>query len=234
MHRTRATALFVVSIASCGVTSGCKAGRGEAESGPAEEVSQTSAPSQPEDSMRLARRYAALSTNIADLKLEMWSRTTGAVLREFRWTPPTEPKSFGTQPVTRDYPWHALPPPSIDLDRSLRANTRRRRTTVAFNVVRPSFEQWAGSAGFRIERSAAASDTPNAIVFGDSVALDDLKAVALQLYGTGTPARSIRLFAAGEGDPRTIRIRYNPLYEGVPWFSIEQIRALRLLRPDER
>jgi hypothetical protein len=234
MQRIPAAALIVASVVSCGVISGCNVRSGEARPPSAEGVATLAAAPPFQDSIRLARRYAALSTNIADLKLEMWSRTTGAVLREFRWTPPTGPGSFGAQPVTRDYPLPARRSVSAALDRSPRASARRRRTRVAFATVRPSFEHWARSGGFRIDRNAAASDTPNTIVFGDSVALDDVKAVAMQLYNTGTPTRSIRFFAAGEGDPRTIRIRYNQFYDGVPPLSLEQIRSLRLPRPEER
>jgi hypothetical protein len=233
MQGRAATAIFL-GMAFCGVLSGCKIQPGQAQSPPSGGMADGASSAPFQDSMRLARKYATLSTNIAELKLEMWSRTTGAVLREFRWIPPSDPAHFGAQPVTREYPLPPRAKVAVVVDGSRRATALRSRTTLSYaGTVSPAFDRWARSVGFRIERGSAAADTANAVVFGDSVLLADVKAVAFQLYNMGTPARSVRRFAAGEGSPRTIRLRYNQLFESVPPLSVEQIRALRFPRPDE-
>lgn len=219
MYALAAATVLLITV------SGCQRDAGENES--------PAGPHTPDDSLKLARKYNELGVGIWELKREMWARRMGWVYGEERWQP-AQDGPIGVLPTPLEAELPPLPDVRVEWDTSGQASARRRRTTLTYSSPKPptpQFERWVRAAGMRFERVAAGDSTPNAIAFGDSVALSDVKAVALQMYTDGIPARSIRFFASGEGDPNAINVKFVGLFDRVPPLTVDEIRALRPAPP---
>jgi hypothetical protein len=229
----RFAALSSALVLFSAISSGCSNRQNAASSGSGADTQTVSGASPARADSMASSQLDRLAKQVVDLQREIWSRTSGGVLHETQvQTPPGAPPGVVASP-----PPHQLPPPAksevvVRSDRNSQA--RRRKTTVAFtedDVRGAGLDTWLTHLGFRVARTRDGAPLPggvgtNQIVFGDSVGLEDVRAIALQMYLSGIPARSIRRFNTGNA----FRISLNrvPYLAGVPPVSVAQIRALHL------
>jgi hypothetical protein len=183
----------------------------------------------------VVRRFSRLGIAMVDLKREIWARTAGVIVRE---TVVEAPPPGAPPWMIPNAPQHPIPtaqgsdlalPPSSPAARRL-----RQRTEVAFTGQDGSegrFGRWLESEGFRRPTMINGDLSPNQIVFGDSVPLEDIKAIALQLYVEKMPPVSIRRFASGNSF--RIELRGIPYLADIAPLSLPQIRAMRIAGPKE-
>lgn len=180
------------------------------------------------------RRFSALGHAMLDLKREIWARSAGVVVTETVVDPPPScaPWMF---PAAIQHPLPVLrqakvaTPPSTPPARRL-----RHRTAVLFygqDISNGRFGRWLRSQGFAKPMMTTGALPPNQLLFGDSIPLEDIKAIALQLYMEKMPPVSIRRFASG--NPLRIELRGVPYLADVVPLSLVQIRALRIAGPKE-
>jgi hypothetical protein len=164
-----------------------------------------------------------------DLYLELWSRSLHEVLPDARLT---RPQGRVVMPELNPPDVPPATPDDVVLPNTPADQEHRRHTVVVFSgedVNRSGLGQWLRQAGFPIQqRTNGSGDATNSIVFGDSVALDDLKAVALQASRVGLHIQRIRGFEA-PGHGNEIEFGYvHHASMSTPW-TVEQIKALRRL-----
>jgi hypothetical protein len=195
-------------------------------------VSTPSSAEQPDTAM--ARRFLTLGTAMVELKQEIWARSAGVVVRESQITPQPGAPPWSLPSVQQ----HPLPPitPADLIQPSASADARALRQRISLSLAGADssggrFPAWLQSQGYRVPAFSGGYLPPNQIVFSDSVSLEEVKAIALQLYANRMPVRSIRRFASG-GDFR-IELRSVSTWADAPPLSPAQIRTLRLPAPGE-
>lgn len=182
------------------------------------------------DSMKLARRYTELGMAIFDLKRELWSRSTDTIIRDAP-LPSVMPQGAPPGILPEPEP-HEIEPPSaadVTLDTTSSARGLRSKISVSYasdTQVDPGLNRWLARAGFKVSSPLSGQDSANVIVFGDSVPLPDVKALALQMMHLGLRPRSIRLFESG--NEFAIQLKNLKHLDTAPPLSVENVRALRL------
>jgi len=142
-------------------------------------------------------------------------------LREWGWTDETIAKVEQSVEANNERQQIASTTPA-DLE-------RRKHITIEYflkNVDKDKVLAALGGLGFTFQPSRAIGTTPtNAIWFGRSVQIDDVKLVAYTLIRAGIQIRDIRHYMVSEGRDSVIQVGGRPRAVDKPVWTVERIAA---------
>lgn len=108
---------------------------------------------------------------------------------------------------------------------------RRNNTTIKYflkNVDKEKVLAALGGLGFTLMQSPPVGRTPtNAIWFGPSVQIDDVKLVAYTLIRAGIPIQDIRRYMVSDGRDSQIQVGGRPLAKDNVVWTVERISAAK-------
>ena len=144
-------------------------------------------------------------------------------LREWGWTDETIARVQQSVEANNEREQIALITPA-DIE-------RRKKTTIEYflkNVDKEKVLAALAGLGFTLRQSPPVVGTPtNAIWFGPSVQIDDVKLVAYTLIRAGIQIRDIRHYMKSEGRDSVIQVGGRPLAVDKPVWTVERISAAK-------